>query len=210
MEMSNNDFKRSLRTIEKEHRTNFKMTKNAIQAQITTIENLQKKLRRHSVSCVAMEIKRSEEELMKLYLGLQVQERHAVNSVKEIEMQHLEGFAVCVAEGFMAKNEAIQDTLGNDSDYEKLAINIMANQEQTSIKRSKKEVQTIKGDSLMSKCGLSTSSSPVPSLKSIPTHLCSDVTARDRERIRSTESIWQRVLPCTKYIKYLILSSLGS
>ena len=100
LKRQNENFKRRMNLMEKDHLKSFKRTRNCIKAKIAIIEMLRQKMARQPSSCVLGQIERNTGELLTQYRELEEQERQAVEKICVEERTQFCAFAASVQEVF--------------------------------------------------------------------------------------------------------------
>merc|ERR1719317_985055 len=107
----NEDFKRKINVIEKDHLKEFKMTRNKIKTKIEIIQRLRKKLKRQPSSHVFGQVERNTMELYTKYRELEEQEKQAVQRINVEERTQFCAIASSVQEVITEEIESHEEIL---------------------------------------------------------------------------------------------------
>ena len=120
LKSKNDDFKIKMRTFEKDHLNDFKMTRNGIKNKIATIHKLRNKMKRQPSSSVLAQIEQNTRELFTQYIVLEEQERQAVRKLNVEERSQFCVFAACVKDVMVEEMAAMEEMCGIGVDLEKM------------------------------------------------------------------------------------------
>ena len=120
LKCKNEESKKKIKSLEKDHMKEFKLLRSGIKRKIDTIHKLRKKLTKDNSFEVSKQIEENTSELYTDYRVLEKQERQAVRRINLEERSQFCDFASCIRQVVVEEIAVMKDLVRNETDLHNL------------------------------------------------------------------------------------------